>query len=185
MVYKLEHYQELAEKMIKADKQRELNNIKYDDMDHVNWGAGSKLNEIMGFREDPSTDPHDAISTGVRVLSAQDERVKLQPLAPDPDNKNKANERERVLSWLMAQVNKRRMGTVQKSVIRSALKYDEICALVVDLDEQIKNKEVFGGDTKREKAARRYGRFMVNTYHPNEVHVEHSNMMPESVLLVQ
>lgn len=185
MVYKLEHYQELAKKMIKRDKQRELNNEKYDNMDHVDWTAPPKLKELMGFRADPSTDPHDAISTMVRVLSAQDERVTLQPLAPDVDNKNKATERERVLKWLMDQVNRRRQGTVQKSVIRSSGKYDEICALVVDLDEQIKNKEVFEGDTKREKAARRYGRFMVNTYHPNEVHVTHSNMMPESVLLVQ
>ena len=185
MVYKLEHYQELVEKKIKNDKQRVLDNKKYDKMDHVDWTAPPKLKELQGFRADPSTDPHDAISTGVRVLSAQDERVKLQPLAPDLDNKKKATERERVLKWIMDQVNKRRMGTVQKSVIRSALKYDEICAQVVDLDEQIKNKDSFGGDTKREKAARRYGRFVVNTYHPNEVYVTHSNLMPESVLLAQ
>ena len=185
MVYKLEHYQELAEKMIDVDKERELANIAYDNMDHVDWDAPSKLKEIMGFRAAPSTDPHDAINTGVRVLSAQDERVKLQPLADNVDTKQKANENERALKWIMDQVNKRRQGTVQKSVVRSALKYDEVCAMVVDLDEQIKNKEVFGGDTKREKAARRYGRFTVNTYHPNEVHVTHSNLMPESVLLVQ
>jgi len=185
MVHKLKHYQELAEKMIKADKEREKANIAYDKMDHVSWTAPSKLNELQGFRADPSTDPHDAISTGVSVLSAQDERVKLQPLAPGLDNKKKATERERALKWIMDQVNKRRMGTVQKSVVRSALKYDEICALVVDLDEQIKNKESFKGDVKREKAARRYGRFAVKTYHPNEVHVTYSDIMPEEVLLVQ
>jgi len=185
MVYKLEHYQELAERMIKDDEMRDLANRRYDDMDHVHWIPDAKLQKLWWFRSSPSTDPHDAISAGVRVLSALDEKVTLQPLAANPETKKTANERERVLKWVMAQVNKRRQGTVQRSVVRSALKYDEVVAQVIDLDYQIKNKEALGAKTKREKVARRYGRFLVNTYHPNEVHVQYSNMMPEAVLLVQ
>ena len=185
MVFELEHYQELAEKMIKDDEQRDINNRRYDDMDHVAWEPDKKLRDLWWFRSAPSTDPHDAINSGVRVLSALDEKVTLQPLANNVETKQKANQNERVLRWTMAQVNNRRQGTVQRSVVRSALKYDEVVAQVIDLDYQIKNKEAFGGDAKREKAARRYGRFVVNTYHPNDVHVQHSNMMPEAVLLVQ
>jgi len=185
MVFELEHYQELAEKMIKRDEKRDINNRKYDDMDHVQWMPDKKLTDLWWFRAAPSTDPHDAISAGVRVLSALDEKVTLQPLAANPETKKTANERERVLKWTMAQVNKRRQGSVQRSVVRSSLKYDEVCAQVIDLDYQMKNKEAAGASTKREKAARRFGRFVVNTYHPNEVHVQHSNMMPEAVLLVQ
>ena len=140
MPYKLEHYQELAEKMIKDDKQREKNNKKYDDMDHVNWEAPTKLKELQGFRAVPSTDPHDVISTGVRVLSALDEKLTLQPLRSNQDTKDKANDNERALKWLMDQVNKRRQGTVQRSVVRSCLKYDEVVAQVIDLDYQIENK---------------------------------------------
>jgi hypothetical protein len=171
--------------MIKDDKQRDMANKHYDDMDHVEWEPPDKLRKQGWFRSDPSTDPHDAIATGVRVLSALKEGITLQPLASNPETKTKANQNEKTLGWIMDQVNKRRQGTVQKSVVRSALKYDEVCAQVIDLDFQIKNKDVFGGDTKREKAARRYGRFVVNTYHPNDVHVLHSNYMPEAVLLVQ
>ena len=185
MVYKLEHYQKLAERMIKADEMRDINNRKYDDMDHVAWIPDKKLTDLWWFRSAPSTDPHDSISAGVRVLSALDEKVTLQPLGANLETKKTANDREKVLKWVMEQVNKRRQGTVQRSVVRSALKYDEVCAQVVDLDYQILNKEASGADTKREKAARRYGRFVVNTYHPNEVHVQHSNLMPETVLLVQ
>lgn len=185
MVDKLEHYQKLAENMIKLDEDRNDMNNKYDQMDHVDWEPDSELRKLWWFRATPSTDPHDALSAGVRVLSAQKEGLTLQPLAANTATKDKANDNERVLSWIMDQVNKRRQGTVQKSVIRSALKFDEVCALVVDLDEQIKNKKVFEGDTKREEAARRYGRFMVNTYHPNDVHVLHSSLMPEAVLLCQ
>ena len=185
MVFELEHYQELKQKMIKDDEQRDINNRRYDDMDHVYWEPDKKLTDLWWFRAAPSTDPHDAISAGVRVLSALDEKVTLQPLANNLGTKKKANENERVLRWTMAQVNNRRQGSVQRSVVRSALKYDEVVAQVIDLDYQILNKEASGANTKREKAARRYGRFVVNTYHPNDVHVRHSNMMPEAVLLVQ
>jgi hypothetical protein len=185
MVYELEHYQEKTEKMIKDDEMRDLYNRKYDDMDHVQWEPDKKLKDLWWFRASPSTDPHDSISAGVRVLSALEEKVTLQPLAANPETKQKANDNERVLRWNMEQVNKRRQGTVQRSVVRSSLKYDEVCVQVIDLDFQIKNKEAAGAETKREKAARRYGRFLVNTYHPNEVHVQHSNMMPEVVVLVQ
>jgi hypothetical protein len=185
MVDKLKHYQELAEKMIKADEERDRANNKYDLMDHVTWDPPQELRKIQWFRSVPSTDPHDAISSGVRVLSALEEDVTLQPLAANVETKKTANDNEKILKWQMDEANKRRQGTVQRSVVRSALKYDEVIAQVTDLDYQIKNKETFGGDTKREKAARRYGRFVVNTYHPNDVHVQHSNLMPEAVLLVQ
>jgi len=171
--------------MIKDDEERNLKNNEYDDMDHVSWEPSEKLKKLWWFRAVPSSDPHDAISSGVRVLSALEEDVTLQPLAANTDTKTKANQNEKVLKWMMAEANRRRQGTVQRSVVRSALKYDEVVAQVVDLDYQIKNKEALGASTKRERAARRYGRFLVNTYHPNNVHVQHSNMMPESVLLVQ
>ena len=185
MVNKIEHYQELAAKMIKADEKKTNNNIKYDNMDHVAWELPDNLKKIQGMRSVPSTDPHDVISTGVRVLSALKEKPTLQPLASNQSTKEKANDNERALEWEMARVNNRRQGTVQRSVVRSALKYDEVCALIIDLDEQIKNKVACGADTKREKAARRYGRFVVNTYHPSDVHVTFSNFMPEVVLLCQ
>ncbi|MHA2264646.1 MAG: hypothetical protein ACXAEN_19815 [Candidatus Thorarchaeota archaeon] len=185
MVYKLEHYIEQAEKMIKADENKNRANNKIDDMDHVYWDPQEELRNIDWFRAVPSTDPHDAITAGVRVLSALEEDVTLQPLAANVETKKSANEREKILKWAMDEANQRRQGTVQRSVVRSALKYDEVAAQVIDLDYQIKNKEGFGADTKREKAARRYGRYVVNTYHPNDVHVEHSNLMPEAVLLAQ
>jgi hypothetical protein len=185
MPKELEHYIKLSEKMIKLDEPRNSLNDKIDAMEHVEWVPDSELQKIDWFRATPSMDPHDVIKTGVSVLASQKEDIKLLPAANNATNKQKASEDERVLEWLMEQVNKRRQGTVQKSVVRSALKFDEVCINVVDLDEQIKNTELFEGDTKRLKAARRYGRFVVNTYHPNNVHVLHSNLMPEAVLLHQ
>lgn len=185
MVEKLKYYQELAEKMVKQDEKRNDNNNAYDKMDHNDWDAPPKLRELVWFRKFISQDPHDAISAGTRVLSALDERLTLQPLADNQETKSRANEIERALKWQMSQVNRRRQGSVVRSVVRSALKYDEVIAQVIDLDEQIKNKKIFEGDTKREEAARRHGRFIVVIHHPNDVHVMHSNLMPEAVLLAQ
>ena len=42
MVYKLEHYIERSEEMIKADEKRDMANRKYDDMDHVSWEPDKK-----------------------------------------------------------------------------------------------------------------------------------------------
>ncbi len=181
----LEHYILLAEEMIKLDEPRNNLNNLIDDMDHIDWVPPKNLSDIDWFRATPSMDPHDVIKTGVTVLASQKEDVTLLPAANNIINKEKASDNERVLTWLMEQVNRRRQGTVLKSLVRSSLKFDEICINVVDLDEQIKNRKIFDGDTKRLEAARRYGRFVVNTYHPNNVHVLHSNLMPEAVLLCQ
>lgn len=185
MPKKLDHYIALAEEMIDLDKDRNTMNKKIDMMDHIEWMPDPELQKLDWFRATPSMDPHDVINTGVTVLASQKEDVTLLPAANNDVNKKKASEDERVLKWIMEQVNRRRQGTVQKSVVRSVLKYDEVCVNVIDLDEQIESRELFKGDTKRLKAARRYGRFVVNTYHPNDVHVLHSNLMPEAVLLCQ
>src|SRR3989304_4214040 len=98
--------------------------------------------------------------------------------------RKKVNGWERSLKWLMVQANRRRQGPVNQSFVKSALKYDEIVAQVVDLDYQIAQKDIFGGDTQREKAARRhYGRDAGLGYPPNDVHVRYSKLMPEAALL--
>ena len=181
----LNHYILLSKEMIDLDKDRNTMNKKIDMMDHIEWVPDPELQKIDWFRATPSMDPHDVINTGVTVLASQKEDVTLLPAANNDTNKKKASEDERVLKWIMEQVNRRRQGTVQKSVVRSVLKYDEVCVNVIDLDEQIESRKLFEGDTKRLEAARRYGRFVVNTYHPNDVHVLHSNLMPEAVLLCQ
>ena len=184
MPKKISYYNELALEMIEADKDREAANRYYDAMDHNEWSLPTALRSIQWIRKDTDTGPSTDIAAGLRVLSALQENITIQPLANNQATKRKVNEWERALEWLMAQVNRRRQGTVRQSVVKSAIKYDEVCAQVVDLDYQIAQKDIFKGNASREKAARRhYGRFAVITYHPNDVHVRYSNLMPEAVLL--
>ncbi len=185
MPKEFDHYIKEADEMIKLDKPRNAMNDKMDVMDHIEWVPPAELTKIDWWRATPSKDPHDALRTGTNVLSAQKEAITLLPLAGNVETKQTANDNERVLAWIMAQVNRRRQGTVQKSVVKSSLKFDEVVGLVIDVDEQIKNKKVIKANTKRLEASKRFGRFAVEIYHPNNVHVRYSNFMPEAVLLHQ
>src|SRR3989304_354087 len=186
MPKKITYYNEIAQDMIKADKDRNNANLAYDAMDHNQWQRPSTLENILWIREDTAPGPPPDIAAGLRVLSALQENITIQPLASNQATKEKVNEWERSLAWVMAQANRRRQGTVRQSVVKSAIKYDEVCAQVIDLDYQIAQKNIFEGNTNREKAARRhYGRFVEVTCHPNDVHVRYSNLMPEAVLLCQ
>ena len=176
--------QELAQRMIKEDEPRDNAFAAYDNMDHCDWDLPQSIKELGWVAAAKNTDPHDSLSTGTTVLATLEPKLKVQPTHDSAGTKKKANEWERNLRWQLKSANRRRQATVQRDVTRSALKYDEVIINVVDLDYQIKQKELFKGDTKREKAARRYGRFQVNTYNPKDVHVRYSNMMPEAVLLV-
>lgn len=181
----LSHYQKLAERMIEADRQRDRAYQAYDDMYHSDWSLPKALVDLEWVRKVISTDPHDAISAGTRVLSSLEPRIKVLPLADNQATKRRANEIERVLAWHLKQANSRRQGTIERDVVHSALRYDEITCQVIDLDYQIKQKDLFGGDSAREKAARRFGRFAINVYNPSETHVRYSSHMPEAVLLSQ
>lgn len=182
---KLKHYQGIAEQMILEDRQRDQAFEAYEKMDRCEWDLPSQVNALQWVRKVISTDPHDAISAGARVLSGLDDRLTIMPLSTNVESKELANNWERNLRWQMMSANRRRQGKVQRDIARSALTYDEVVAQVVDLDYQIEGVKMFGGNTRRMEIARRYGRFLVNVYNPRHVHVRYSSAMPEAVLLCQ
>jgi hypothetical protein len=179
------YYKGIAEQMIDEDRERDLAYINYEAMDRCEWDLPPQVNALTWIRKVVSTDPHDALSAGARVLSSLDDRLTIMPLSTNLENKQMANDWERNLRWQMMSANRRRQGKVQRDVARSALTYDEVIAQVVDLDYQIEGMKMFGGNTKRMEIARRYGRFIINTFNPRHVHVRYSSAMPEAVLLCQ
>ncbi|GAG81430.1 unnamed protein product, partial [marine sediment metagenome] len=181
----MEYYKKKSDRMIRDDHDRDEAFEAYEDMFHCDWKLPGGIEKMEWIRKVISTDPHDAISAGNRVLSALDPRITLQPLADNQDTKALANDWEKVLLWQMKGLNRRRQGGVVSDIVFSSLMYDEICAQVIDLDHQIPQMELMKGETTRLKAARRYGRFAVNIYNPRHVHVRYSGIMPECVLLNQ
>lgn len=185
MAKKKAYYTELANRMVEADRDRDLAFDAYTKMYHVDWDAPENLRTLQWMRRVPSTDPHDAIAAGTRVLSNLGVKVTVQPLHNDEANKERANEVETNLSWQLKSANRRRSTTVESDVVQSSLLYSSVAVLVIDLDWQLEMVREFGGNDRKLKIARRYGRFMVNTYNPRDVHVQRSGIMTERVLLCQ
>lgn len=185
MPQKFEYYKDLAERMVTQDKVRDRAFMAYQKMFHCEWDLPGELSKVQWIHKVISTDPHDAISAATRVLSTLEPQLTVIPLANDTANKQRANEIEKNLGWQLKSANRRRPASVVADTVQSALMYAAVAAQVVDIDWQIKQLEGDGKDTKRWKAARRYGRFKVNTYNPQDVHVRYSDLMPEAVLLKQ
>src|SRR4030067_2726371 len=125
MPKKITYYNEIAQGMIRADKDRNNANLAYDAMDHNQWQRPSQIDNVAWIRDDIDTGPSTDIAAGLRVLSALQENITIQPLASNQATKEKVNEWERSLAWGMGQANRRRQGTVRQTGGKSARKDDE------------------------------------------------------------
>lgn len=185
MVKKLDTYQSIANRMIDADRQRDKAFAAYQAMYHNQWDMPEELNRLGWMRRTISTDPHDAIVAGDRVLSAIHPKVKITPSRDIEAQRQDANQMERILKWHLLMANRRRGRSVTSDVVRSALLYDAVAMNVIDLDWQIKQADAIKASTKRYKAARKICRYVVNVYNPRHVHALRSGYGTESVLLCQ
>ncbi|KAA3643421.1 MAG: hypothetical protein DWQ07_23190 [Chloroflexi bacterium] len=179
----LNYYQGLANEMVQADRGRDAMLRAMDDMWHNRWSLPKGISNLRWVHKVVSTDPHDALRAGTRVLSSVEPRIKLQPLAPNEATREKTDGIERALGWHFRNASRRRRANVLRDVVLSTLLYDEVVAQVVYLPEQIEAMKAFKGDTRRLEAARRYGPFSILVRNPRQVHVRYSDWMPESVLL--
>ena len=182
---KLEYYRSLATRMVDADKERNKAFQGYEDMYHCDAYFPEELSKLDWFRGVISTDEHDAIEGGTRILTTTEPKITVLPLSDDLDNKEEANKREHILAWHLKNANRRRSNKVEADVMRSALMYSAVAANVIDLDWQVKNIKAMKGNANRWKAMRRMGRFQINTFNPKDVHVQRSGTMVERVLLCQ
>ena len=176
----MKEYQEIAEEMVKRDEDRDKMLVAMDDMWMSRW-VPDALAPWMHLVI--STDPHDAIRAGTRVLSGSKPRIKLQPLGPHPQDRRKADRIERALHWHFRNASRRRFTNTIEDVVFSALLYAETAAQVVYLPWQIKQAKALKQDTRRLEASLRYGPFAVITRNPKNVHTTYSDYMPEQVLL--
>lgn len=185
MLKPFKDYVELAEAMEEADKERDRTFQEYDRMYHSEWDMPAEFTAAQWIRRVVSTDPHDAIYAGMRVLSSIAPRIRFTPLRSDPDTKRTANEIEKNLSWQLKAANRRRPQKVEADVVHSALMYSAVVINVRDLDHhmaQMKNK---GRDIKQVQASRKMSRFVVSTYNPKDVHIRRNDFGVMCVLLDQ
>ncbi len=183
---RLDHYIVQARELI--DKYADLRKMQFemDKIARLDWSLPSGMDDEW-IREVKTTAPHDAIRAAVRVLSALDEDIKIDPFTIPGDfgefARDIANQWEIALKWQMDKAVRRR-AILRQDVVRSAVMYDEIVGQVVHLPTQIKAIENMGGNANRQKAAQRYGDFVINLRNPKNVYTKYSDYMLESVLYV-
>ncbi len=181
----LNYYQGLARELIAADRERDKMLAAMEDMWHSRWSLPENVQSLRWIHKVVSTDPHDALRAGARVLSAVQPRLRLQPLGTGPESRTQADAIERALGWHFQNASRRRRASVLRDIVLSALLYDEVVAQVVYLPHQIAALQAFNGDTRRLEAARRFGPFAVLVRNPRHVHVRYSDWMPEAVLMTR
>jgi len=179
----LSFYQSLAQDMVQRDRERDRMMLAMEKMWKGDWSLPRQVADLKWIHKVVSTDPHDALRAGTRVLSSVEPRIKVHPLGSNKDTQASADKIERALAWHFKNASRRRRASVLRDVVLSALLYDEVVAQVVYLPHQIEAVKAFKGDARRLEAARRYGPFAVLVRNPRHVHVRYSDWMPEAVLM--
>lgn len=175
------YFQNIAQEMIEADRDRDQMLRAMDDMWHNRWSLPPNVAGLRWIHKVVSSDPHDAIRAGTRVLSSVAPRISVQSRAPK--GRAQAEKIERALGWHFRNANRRRRASVLRDVVLSALLYDEVIAQVVYLPEQIQAMKETKDAGQRLEAASKFGPFAIIVRNPQQVHVRYSDWMPEAVLM--
>jgi len=154
-------------------------NQRYDKMDNSDWSLPSEI-DVDGIRKTVSPDPAAALQTAVKVLSAETPNVKFTPTGPSTDDRATANKIERGLSWELKGASKRSQTKLVPDIIRSAVKYAEVCVYVDYLPWRIKD-----WPEARKKQVLRNGQFALIPHNPSTVFPRYSPMGLEAVLAVK
>lgn len=181
----IEGYKGLKTRLLEQDAKRDAAFDYYTRIYHNDWTLPPGMSKYSFLRPVTDHSPHDAVRAGVNTLSSLPPKPRVIPSKADDLQKQQANKWERNLKWQLMNANRRRPVSVESDVATSAILYGAVALMVVDLDWQIKQVGALGADTKRLEAARRYGRFVVNTFSPRDVHILRSSYGVEKVLLCQ
>src|SRR5690606_8449958 len=77
----LSYFQSIAVNMIAADRERDRMLRAMDDMWHNRWALPPAMAGVGWLHKVVSSDPHDAVRAGTRVLSSVAPRITVQPYA--------------------------------------------------------------------------------------------------------
>ena len=184
MLTKTEVY-DLAYKQMIDNNPRNIAMNAYNQMYKSGWELPFEIRQLAWIQKIISSDPYDAVQTGVRIISTIPMSISYQPLAPSLENRERAGIIEKVCKWQLKSANRRRSRTVEAEVAKTALLYDMCAVKTVDLEYEIRQKTIINADAKREERALAMGRFMVIPYDPRDIHPIWSNIGLEGVLVVQ
>jgi len=165
-----------ASKDIEAYRARNAKNDAMDAMANCIWNLPTEAKKEF-FRKTVSAAPANALTTGIKVLSAENPKIKFTPIGPDPDDRATASAIERGLLWEIKSSARRSQTKFVPDLNKSSLTYAE-CAVFVDyLPDRIS-----AFSAARQKFILRNGQFALINFHPNSVYPRYSQLGLEGVL---
>lgn len=183
MTDNIDEYIDLAQSLVDWYADRNTLFAHMDAMYYSRWNKPEGLPDWV--LKVVSTDPHDAVLTTVRTFATLKPRFKVAPMLPNSANRDRANQIETALAYNFHQASRRNDASVVWDVMLSASLYAEVAAQVVYLPYQEKVLEAMGKDTKRIKAAKRFGDFAFIVHNPANVYPEWSEYGLEGVMTVR
>ncbi len=178
-----QEYIDLAQGLIDTYQPRNDVFSHVDDMVYKRWSFPEGMPDWV--LKKVSTDPADAVMTTTRTFATIRPRFKVMPMLNDEDNRNRANQIETAIGYNFRQASRRNDASVVWDVMWSASLYAEVAAQVIYLPYQEKILKAMGKDTKRVKAAKRFGDFAFIIHNPSNVYPEWSEYGLEGVLTVR
>ena len=176
-------YVELADRMIRSDKDRDALFDEITKIRHMDWNLPDELEG--NTRKVISSDPYDAVESANKALSSLPPKLRVVPLANNEANKERAGQLERNLLMHLYMGNSIRSVPLQSDTTLSALLYMSAAVMVIDLDWQIQVAKELKKNTDGLERARRDTRFVFQAFNPRDVHVKSSVYGIEKVLLCQ
>jgi hypothetical protein len=174
----------IAEMQINDDPKHE-DQREIDNMIHCDWDLPDELQDMSWVRPVRSTDPHDAVNTGSRILSTTQPIFRIHPVGPLDENRNITSEIERVLSW-QYNVAARRTTNVTRDIVESALRYDEVCVHTIFLPWHKESVMASGGQLPPQwDVATRIGNYVILVENPQDVHYRYNFLGLECLALVK
>ena len=179
----LKDYYEIAQGFIDLYADR---NTLFQQMDQMYYNRWEMVDGMPDWViKVVSTDPHDAILTTVRTFATLRPRIKVMPMLNNEANRDRANQIETALSYNFKQASRRSDASITWDIMMSASLYAEVAAQVIYLPYQEKVLEAMGKDTKRIKAAKRFGDFAFIIHNPANIYPEWSEYGLEGVMAVR
>ncbi len=176
----IDEYIEIAQGLVDLYQPR---NDLFAQMDNLYYGRWQFPAGIPDWvMKVVSTDPHDAVLTTTRTFATVQPRFKVMPMLPNAENRDRANQIETALAYNFHQAGRRNDASITWDIMWSAALYAEVAAQVIYLPYQEKILKAMGKDTRRLKAAKRFGDFAFIIHNPANVFPEWSEYGLEGVL---
>lgn len=167
-------------RMVEEDSENQKMFRAVEKMWHMEWELPTELGALDWIRKQVSSDPHDAVRAGTRVLATVMPKLSIAPLTPNAESRAAMDKIERGLMWHFENATKRASSPLY-DMVKHAMLYDRVAVQVVFLPWQ---EKLLGQQWSehQKRAARRYGPYAFIVRNPKDVFVDYSDWMTERVV---